>query len=97
MRSFLKSCNNQYCERGAAMRDSYSKAFINALKSKDILKIKEIPKADLHNHFVLGGNREYISNITGVEIPYFNGVLAAMQDMHDWNDRYIGKKFNLLY
>ena len=76
------------------MMDSYSTRFINALRSKDILVIKETPKADLHNHFVLGGNREYISNISGIEIPYFDGNLSSMQDMHDWNNKFIGEKFD---
>ena len=31
--------------------------FIEALKSKDLEAIRNFPKADLHNHFVLGGNR----------------------------------------
>ena len=33
--------------------------FIEALNSQDLEKIRKFPKADLHNHFVLGGSREY--------------------------------------
>ena len=74
--------------------DLNSKKFINSIITKDILGIKETPKADLHNHFVMGGNREYIRNITGIEIPSIEGVLSSMQEMDKWNNKYIGKKFD---
>lgn len=32
--------------------------------------------------------------VTGISIPYFEGVLSSMQDMHDWKNKYIGEKFN---
>ncbi|WP_160679735.1 adenosine deaminase [Clostridium sp. C8-1-8] len=76
------------------MEDLYSDKFIAALKNHDMEKLRAIPKSDLHNHFALGGSREYIKLKTGVEIPYFKGVLSTMQDMHRWNDKYIGDKFN---
>lgn len=68
--------------------------FIEALKTRDLNKIKTIPKSDLHNHFVLGGSREYIKCQTGIEIPFFKGVLSSLQKMHDWNSNYIGERFN---
>lgn len=76
------------------MKDLYSEKFIKALEAHDANIIKKIPKSDLHNHFVLGGNREYIKKATGISIPYFEGILSSMQDMHDWNNKYIGEKFN---
>ena len=42
--------------------------FIEALKSGALDEIRRFPKTDLHNHFVLGGNREYIFSKTGYEI-----------------------------
>ena len=42
--------------------------FITALKQRDLEKIKLYPKSDLHNHFVLGGSRHYLQQITGVKI-----------------------------
>jgi adenosine deaminase len=48
----------------------------------------------LHNHFSLGGSREYIKKVTGIDIPYFKDVLSSMEDMHSWNDKYIGKIFS---
>lgn len=76
------------------MSDLYSEKFINTLEEHDANVIKKIPKADLHNHFVLGGNREYIKRETGISIPYFEGILSSIKDMHDWNNKYIGEKFN---
>lgn len=76
------------------MKDFYSYEFIEALKKKDIDKLRMIPKSDLHNHFVLGGSREYIHTHTGIKIPFLEGVLDTMQDMHDWNNMYIGERFN---
>jgi len=34
--------------------------FTDALQSEDLDAIRSFPKADLHNHFVLGGNREFM-------------------------------------
>ena len=68
--------------------------FIEALKSEDIEKIRQFPKADLHNHFVLGGNREYIFNKTGRRICPITRPLASMREMDEWNGRYVGDYFN---
>ena len=76
------------------MKDLYSHKFINALKAHDIDTIKQTPKSDLHNHFVLGGDRQYIKDVTGCDIPAFQGILSSMQDMHDWNNTYLGTKFD---
>lgn len=76
------------------MKDVFSDKFMNALKTHDIDTIKQIPKSDLHNHFVLGGDRQYIKDTTGISIPAFQGILSSMQDMHRWNDTYLGEKFN---
>lgn len=76
------------------MKDQYSDAFMDALKSRALARIRKIPKADLHNHFTLGGDREYIRKLTGIDIPAFDGVLSSMQDMHDWNAKYLGEKFH---
>ncbi len=76
------------------MKDRYSEAFIEALIKKDLDAIRVIPKADLHNHYSLGGNRKYIRDLVGIDIPFLEGVLQSMQDMHDWNTKYIGNKFH---
>ncbi|PNV62723.1 adenosine deaminase [Clostridium sp. chh4-2] len=76
------------------MKDLYSHKFINALKAHDTDTIRQTPKSDLHNHFVLGGDRQYIKDVTGCDIPAFKGILSSMQDMHDWNNTYLGTKFD---
>lgn len=71
-----------------------SNRFICALKSNDLETIREIPKADLHNHFVLGGSREYIQSKTGYNIQPIKSVLHSMSEMHKWSDENIGCRFN---
>lgn len=68
--------------------------FITALKQKDLEKIKSFPKADLHNHFVLGGSRQYLRKVTGAQIEPLKSPLSSMEEMHTWNRENLGKKFN---
>ena len=63
--------------------------FIEALKSKDLEAIRNFPKADLHNHFVLGGNREYIFEKTGYEVKPISNPLKSMNEMDAWSTDYI--------
>ncbi|WP_432664373.1 adenosine deaminase [Wukongibacter baidiensis] len=72
---------------------NYSEKFINALKMNDIESLRKIPKADLHNHFYLGGNREYIFERTGIKIPFLNHKLNNMDEMHSWVNKHLGKAF----
>lgn len=67
--------------------------FIAALKERNIEKIKSCPKADLHNHFVLGGSRQYLHQFTGVKIEPVRSPLKSMNEMHEWNRVNIGEKF----
>lgn len=76
------------------MTDIYSELFIQALKEQDMEKMKQVPKADLHNHFVLGGSRRYIQEKTGYDIQPFSGILHSMEDMHKWNEKNIGARFD---
>ena len=75
------------------MGDKWSEAFIKALKDGDTERVKQIPKADLHNHFVLGGSRAFIRERKGLVIPALEGILESMQEMDRWNQEYIGKYF----
>ena len=68
--------------------------FTDALKSADLSAIRSFPKADLHNHFVLGGNREYIFEKTGYEIDPISKPLTSMNEMDAWSAKYIGNRFN---
>ena len=69
-------------------------SFIEALKSENIDQIRSFPKADLHNHFVLGGSREFIKARTGYEITPISKPLASMSEMDAWSGKYIGNRFN---
>ena len=68
--------------------------FTNALKNENIENIRKFPKADLHNHFVLGGNKEYIFKKTGYEIEPVSKPLKSMSEMDTWSAKYIGNRFN---
>lgn len=63
---------------------NYSKDFEDGLLLGDINLLRKIPKADLHNHFYLGGNRAYIYGKTDVNIPLLNNKLLDMNEMHSW-------------
>lgn len=68
--------------------------FINALKNKEYEIIKKIPKSDLHNHCILGGNREQIKKAFGVQIDPILHIMSSMNDMHKWYESSIGSKFD---
>ena len=69
-------------------------AFIEALNSGDLNAIRSFPKADLHNHFVLGGNREYLFKKTGYRIEHISKPLKSMREMDAWSVKNIGNRFN---
>lgn len=68
--------------------------FIEAIKKGDAEVIRRFPKSDLHNHFVLGGCREYIHSKTGFEIEPVTSPLGSMNEMDAWSAKYIGSRFN---
>jgi len=71
-----------------------SRKFITALKGNDLAAVREVPKADLHNHFVLGGSRTYIYEQKQILIEPIKKPLASMWEMDGWNSRYIGERFS---
>ena len=68
--------------------------FAHVIQSEDLDAIRSFPKADLHNHFVLGGNREFIRRETGYVITPISGPLKSMSEMDAWSGRYIGNRFH---
>lgn len=66
---------------------------ITALKQRDLEKIRLCPKSDLHNHFVLGGSRRYLQQLTGKRIEPIKSPLASMNEMHAWNQANLGESF----
>ena len=69
-------------------------SFAEALRSENLDRIRRFPKSDLHNHFVLGGSREYLRRRTGHEIPPVSGPLHSMKDMDAWSRRYLRYRFD---
>ena len=68
--------------------------FIDALKLGSHADIRKCKKADLHNHFVLGGSRRYLKEHAGRDIQPITKPLHSMDEMHAWNARNIGEYFN---
>ena len=68
--------------------------FIEAIKNGNLDLIRSVPKSDLHNHFVLGGCREYILSKTGYVIEPISRPLESMNEMDAWSTQYIGNRFN---
>lgn len=68
--------------------------FIEALEQENLNAIRRLPKADLHNHFVLGGSRNYLKAHTGKDIQPIKKPLQSMDEMHAWNAKNIGDYFN---
>ncbi|MBO4617729.1 MAG: adenosine deaminase [Lachnospiraceae bacterium] len=68
--------------------------FTDALEKGNLEAIRECPKADLHNHFVLGGSRKYLKEQTGRDIHPITEPLHSMNDMHAWNGQNIGNYFD---
>lgn len=68
--------------------------FADALKTESLEMIRRFAKADLHNHFVLGGSREYIKNKTGMDIAPIKVPLTSMFEMEAWNKKFIGSSFD---
>ena len=67
--------------------------FINALEERNLEKIRACPKSDLHNHFVLGGSREFLQKMTGLKIDPIKKPISSMDDMHAWNRENLGARF----
>ncbi len=49
--------------------------FTDALEQRNLEELRKYPKADLHNHFVLGGNRRFLYQVTGKKIEPLKIIL----------------------
>ena len=52
--------------------------FTDALEQRNLEELRKYPKADLHNHFVLGGNRRFLYQVTGKKIEPLDHPLTSM-------------------
>jgi adenosine deaminase len=67
--------------------------FQAALEADDLDAIRRAPKADLHTHGYLGGDRAYIRERTGWDIRPLDAPLASMAAMHAWVGEAVGDLF----
>jgi adenosine deaminase len=56
--------------------------FTDALVLGNLDAVRRCPKADLHNHFVLGGSRQYLLAHSGKDIQPIKEPLHSMDEMH---------------
>ena len=68
-------------------------SFTDALKQGNLEKIRAFPKSDLHNHFILGGSRQYLHKMTGIKIEPVKTPILSMDEMHAWNRENLGERF----
>lgn len=68
-------------------------AFINALKKNDLDLLKNIPKADLHNHFKYGGTIDYFNSEENKNISIPPKRFGSIEKMQEWQKMNIIPKF----
>jgi len=74
--SFLPQINVEEC--------TMKEKFIKALETNNLAEMRKIPKSDLHNHSPRGGNKRYIENWAGVNIPT-PPKFKDLNHMNTWN------------
>ncbi|MFZ1990782.1 MAG: adenosine deaminase [Alphaproteobacteria bacterium] len=70
-----------------------SRAFQAALEGGGLEGLRACPKADLHNHAILGGDRSFLETWSGRAIPVLDRKLATMDEMHAWVETHVGRPF----
>lgn len=55
--------------------------FTDALEAGDLAALRRVPKADLHIHGIGGGDRAFLRERTGIDIPPVEGVMRSMAEM----------------
>lgn len=68
-------------------------SFTDALIQGNLEAVRRYPKADLHNHFVLGGSRRYLLSRTGKDIQPIQKPIHSMDEMHAWYSENLGNSF----
>jgi len=61
-----------------------NRAFQDALKAGDLALIRRVPKADLHNHGMLGGSRPEMERHYGRKLPDFRAEQQGIRDLNHW-------------
>lgn len=73
--------------------DNHSANFKDALVANDLAALQKCDKADLHNHAIGGGNRQFIKDKTGKDIAPVARPLHSMEEMHTWGHENFGELF----
>ncbi|MFH1297985.1 MAG: hypothetical protein ABIJ04_12060, partial [Bacteroidota bacterium] len=58
--------------------------FVSALLTGDLAQIRAVPKADLHNHFLLGMKLPQLLEISGRDVKPFRHHGRGIRDINDW-------------
>lgn len=83
-----------FAESQSPGRKRIMNGFVCALEQRNPEELRKYPKADLHNHFVLGGSRRFLYQVTGKKIEPLTDALSSMDEMDQWSQKYIGQNFN---
>ena len=68
--------------------------FQSALANEDLQAIRRCPKSDLHNHFMMGGDRRFVLKRTQRRVAPLKQKLRSIAEMHQWVQRNIGDIFD---
>jgi len=68
--------------------------FQSALMNDDLESVRRCPKSDLHNHFIFGGERDFLFQRTGRNIAPLNRRLKSIAEMHAWVNESVGGLFD---
>ncbi len=58
--------------------------FSDALRNSRLATIREFPKADLHNHCLLGGKRSVIEKYFGKKLEKFKATEPGIRELNHW-------------
>ena len=58
--------------------------FIDALKKNDLSALKKIPKSDLHNHGIFGGNISDVGKLAKKQLFYLPNKVTRLDEMSGW-------------
>ncbi|MDD2715019.1 MAG: adenosine deaminase [Candidatus Wallbacteria bacterium] len=65
-----------------------TRSFVSFLESGDISGLRSVPKSDLHNHGIYGGNQDYIRRKTGAHLK-LESSLNGLTGMAGWCDTHL--------
>jgi adenosine deaminase len=70
-----------------------SAAFVAALETGDLAGVRRAPKGEAHTHGPYGGDRAWLAEQTGRDIPPLAGPLTSLAEMDAWTATHIADLF----